>query len=305
MKNFIINILKGLLLGLSIVLPGISGGTLAFILGIYEKLIEEISAFKSSHLKSAVLCLSFKREHIKNSLQNLKETWDWAFLVPLLMGIFLAVFLFISLAGAWIQNHSLIFYSFILGLILASLIPPFQEMHKSFHTFLAFTFSLVLNLALFTLSTETLHLQASPLLFAPIGFLIAITLIIPGLSGSYLLLMLGLYETTILSFKNLDILMISLFLMGILVGFIVTAKFIKKILIRSWDYSLAIILGLILGSIYSIYPLKKEGLNWSQKHPIFFYWMLLGFFSFLCLYVLFIKKEKTRFKGLIKPWDSR
>ena len=130
MKNFILNVLKGVGLGLSMVLPGISGGTLAFIMGIYEKLIEEISAFKISHIKSALLCLSFDRNRIRTYFLTLKETWDWAFLFPLLIGIILSIILFIRFAGDWIQTYSLIFYSFILGLILASLIPCLSKDEK-------------------------------------------------------------------------------------------------------------------------------------------------------------------------------
>ena len=297
MKNFILNVLKGAGLGLSMVLPGISGGTLAFIMGIYEKLIEEISAFKMSHIKSAFLCLSFDKNRIRTYFLTLKETWDWAFLFPLLIGMILSIVLFIRFAGDWIQTYSLIFYSFILGLILASLIPSFQKMRKSLHTFLFFMLSFSLNLAFFTMDTEVLNLQPSPLIFAPIGFLAAMTLIIPGISGSYLLLVLGLYETTLLALKSLDHLIISFFLMGVILGFILTAKAIKKVLTRHWDRSLAIILGLILGSVYSIYPLKNEGFVWSEKHPTFFIWMSLGFLSFLWLHLYLQRNQlgKTKF----------
>ena len=279
------------------VLPGISGGTLAFIMGIYEKLIEEISAFKSSHIKSAFLCLSFNKKRIKTYFLTLKETWDWAFLFPLSFGMGLAIVLFVRFAGGWIQTYSLIFYSFILGLILASLIPPFQQMQKSFQTFLLFMLSFSSNLAVFTLDGSVLHLQASPLLFAPIGFLVAMTLIIPGISGSYLLLVLGLYEKTILALKNLDALIISLFLFGVTLGFVLTAKLIKKILTRWWDRSLAVILGLILASVYSIYPLKHKGFAWSEEHLDFSVWMSLGFLSFLLLHLsLKRREERTRYK---------
>ena len=157
--------------------------------------------------------------------------------------------------------------------------------------------SFSLNLAFFTMDTEVLNLQPNPLIFAPIGFLAAMTLIIPGISGSYLLLVLGLYETTLLALKSLDHLIISFFLMGVILGFILTAKAIKKVLTRHWDRSLAIILGLILGSVYSIYPLKNEGFVWSEKHPTFFIWMSLGFLSFLWLHLYLQRNQlgKTKF----------
>jgi len=292
MKSFILNALKGFVLGLSIVLPGVSGGTLAFVMGIYEKLIDEISSFKSSHIKSAFLCLSLNRDRMRAFFLTFKETWDWAFILPLLIGMGLAVVLFIRFAGDWIQAHSFIFYSLILGLILASVIPPFQQMQKSIQTFLFFMLSFICSLALFTLDSKAVSLQPSPLLFAPIGFLVAMTLIIPGISGSYLLLVLGLYEKTIFALKNLDGFVISCFILGLALGFILTAKVVKKILTRHWDNSLAVILGLILGGAYSIYPLKEEGFVWSGRHSAFLLWMSLGFLSFLLLHLYLRRKQR-------------
>ena len=298
MKSFILNLLKGFLLGLSMVLPGISGGTLAFIMGIYEKLIEEISALKKTHIKEALMCLSFNKEKIRSYLFTLKEIWDWSFLLPLLIGMGLSIVLFILFAGDWIQTYSFIFYSFVLGLILASLISPFQQMQKNLQTFLFFILSLSFNLVLFTTETESFNIQTNiqnnPLLFVPIGFFVSITLIIPGISGAYLLLVLGLYEKTISALKNLDALIITLFLLGVFFGFILTAKLIKKILTRHWDNSLAIILGLILGSVYSIYPLKGEEIVWNKRYSAFLTWASLGFLLFFLFHLYLQRKQSVR-----------
>ena len=296
MKSFLSTLIKGFVLGLSMVVPGLSGGTLAFIMGIYEKLIEEISTFKRSHIKQFFLCFFSNQDRRRKSFLSLKEEWDWAFLFPLSMGMFLALVLFVRFAGDWIDTYSLLFYSFVVGLILASLILPFQKIRKSFQTFLIFMLSFSLNLYFFTRDVETLNLEATAPFFVPIGFLVAITLIIPGASGSYLLLVLGLYEKTLSAVKNWEILTLSLFLLGLALGFVLTAKFIKRVLTRHWDNSLAIILGLILGSVYSIYPLKELGFVWSYQHFTFFLWMSLGFFSILGLHLCLNRQQRRNYK---------
>ena len=143
-------------MGFSMVLPGLSGGTMAFILGIYEKLIQEIACFKNSYIKSFLMCFSFQPVKVKKHFLILKKAWDWAFLIPLLIGALFSLVLFVVFAGDWISAHSLIFYSFIFGLILGSLIPPFQQIKKDFQAFALFFVSFVLNAFLFAYGKEFL-----------------------------------------------------------------------------------------------------------------------------------------------------
>ena len=285
--KFLILTGKGFVLGLSMILPGISGGTMAFVLGIYEKLIQQMAHFKMSYLKNVLLCLSLNRKSMKSNFLILKRAWDWKFLTPLIFGIFLALVLFISLASGWIQENSLIFYSLIFGLILASMISPLQQIKKSFLTLLLFFMSFIFNLFLFIFGKDFFSIsgELTPLLFLPVGFLISTALIVPGISGSYLLLLLGLYEKTLLALKQLDVLIICFFSLGVFLGFILTAKLIQKMLKNYFNQSLAVILGLIFSSLYAIYPLDSVW-SFNREQRIFWLYMLIGFFLFAGIQLL-------------------
>ena len=308
MKNslqFFFTGLKGFALGLSMVLPGISGGTMAFVMGIYEKLIKEISNLKIKHVKTLILCFSFNKNQLKTNLSILKNSWDWSFLIPLMVGALTALVLFISLAGNFINQYSFEFYSIIFGLILASAIPALQQTQKSLSFFLFLFSSLFLNFVLFAFGSEFISAnselvspskEVSTLIFLPVGFLVSMALIVPGISGSYLLLVLGLYEKTLLALKSLDFSIIFIFTIGVILGFLLTAKLIQKMLNKYWNQSLAVIIGLILGSLYSIYPLEKNSFSdlfiFNKSQALFLVYMLAGCSSFLALNFLLSSRQK-------------
>ena len=297
--------LKGFALGLSMVLPGISGGTMAFVMGIYEKLIKEISNFKIKHLKTLALCFSFNKKQIKTNFALLKNSWDWPFLIPLMIGAFTALILFVSLAGSFITQYSFEFYSIIFGLILASTLLTLQSAKKSLSFLLLLFSSFFLNFILFAFGSEFIptgseltsaQKEVSTLIFLPVGFLISMALIVPGISGSYLLLVLGLYEKTLAALKSLDWLVISVFTFGVMLGFLLTAKLIQKMLKKYWNQSLAVIIGLMLGSLYAVYPLEKSSLSdflvFNKNHALFLFYMLAGCVCFLALHFFLSYRHK-------------
>ena len=298
MAQYVLTVLKGFALGLSMVLPGVSGGTMAFIMGIYEKLIKEISSFKVKHLKTLALCLSFNKSQRGANLTVLKNSWDWLFLIPLMIGAFMALVLFVILAGDFINQYSFEFYSIIFGLILASLIPTLQVAQKNLSFFLFLLGSFFLNFVLFAFGSEFIFApkEVSSLIFLPVGFLVSMTLIIPGISGSYLLLVLGLYEKTLFALKSLDFFVISIFTIGVTLGFLLTAKLLQKMLKKYWSQSLSVILGLMLGSLYAIYPLEKNSLSdflvFNKNQALFLIYMLGGFFCFIALHFVFSSRQQ-------------
>ena len=298
MFQFVIRGLKGFVLGLSMVFPGISGGTMAFVMGIYEKLIREISKFQIQHLKKLVLCFSLNKNQIKSNLSFLKNSWDWSFLIPLMVGVLLALIVFIKWADFLIHKYSLEFYSVIFGLILGTVIFTFQRAQKNKVFFLFFLSSFFLNFILFTVGSEffSSSKDSSVFIFLPIGFLVSIALIVPGLSGSYLLLILGLYEQTIGILKNLELFVIFIFIVGMALGFVLTAKLIQKMLEKYFNQSLAIILGLMLGSLYSIYPLETNSLSdifsFNKNQILFLIYMSAGFLCFMAFHTAFFDQKR-------------
>ena len=130
---------KGMFMGLSIALPGISGGTMAFILGIYTKLIDEIAKFQVRDFKSP---------------QTFFKKYDWLFLTPLLIGLICALVLFVFLAPPLITTFRFEFYSLIFGFVLASFYSPLKEVEKTLKTLVLFICFAFLSFGCFYL-TET------------------------------------------------------------------------------------------------------------------------------------------------------
>ena len=298
-SNLAILFLKGCVLGLSMALPGLSGGTMAFIMGIYEKLIGEISKFKFQHIKKLFSFLTFKKQAVKQSLLFFWTSWDWTFLIPLVFGSLFSGILFVFLAPFLIEKYSLQFYSLVCGLVLASLWKPFQEMKKNGKNLSIFFISFLANLMFFifgesfSLSPGSEYLSFP--IFLPVGFLVSLALIVPGLSGSYLLVLFDLYEKTLLALKEGDMPIIICFLLGVLIGIFSTAKLIRKMLKNHFDKSMAVILGLILSSLYAIYPLPKESLedifSFDAQTKVFWLFFASSFILFMVFNLLYEKKK--------------
>ena len=256
-------IFKGIFMGLSIVLPGISGGTMAFILGIYKKLIDEISKFHIGDFKSPKIFF---------------QKYDWIFLIPLLIGLLGSLILFIFLAPPLIKAFHFEFYSLIFGFVLASFYLPIKELEKTLKTLVLFICFTVLSFFCFYF-TETISLSREqvPLLWIiPAGALVSLALVVPGLSGSYLLILLGLYHFILTAFRDLNFPVISVFMAGAFIGLIFMARGMKFFLHRFPSETLSIILGLIAGSLYILWPFSE-----STSGTAFFSSPLIEKFVFL------------------------
>lgn len=289
MLKIISLLLKGFVLGFSMMLPGLSGGTIAFVLGIYEKIISEISKFQLKPLKKSFSLFSLNRKKFKQFLLYLWETWDKAFLIPLMTGVFLSIGLFAVFALPFIEQYSLQFYSIVCGLVLASTLKPLKEIKKTRKTIFLLFLSFIVNTWLFAFG-ESLSLfsgSLAPILFLPVGFLISIALILPGLSGSYLLVILGLYEQSLLSLRQGELSVICFFILGAILGLFSTAKSINYYLKNYFDETLAVLLGLILGSLYAVYPLAKQSLQdilqFDTEKQVFLIYFIISFFVFIGL----------------------
>ena len=302
--------LKGVVLGLSMVLPGISGGTMAFIMGIYEKLILEISKTKVRHLKNLFSLLSFNKKRIKKNLVVFKNLWDFKFLLPLLFGVLLSVVLFVKIFLPYIEKHSLQFYALVFGLVLASMFKPFKMMDKTFKTLSLFLLSFTISFFIFLSSLLSLDLSplnlilqfisqfisGGPWLFVLAGFLVAGALLVPGISGSYLLVIFGLYEKTLQALQKADLVVMGCFFSGAVLGAFLTAKGMQKLIKSYFHETMAVILGLILASLYSVYPLPKKSLTdfltFDSQKQIFLAFCLLSFVIFM-IFSFFYEKLKA------------
>lgn len=237
LKATIQNLLRGFAMGTTDLIPGFSGSTTALLLGIYERLITFISGAGKAIIRR----------------QSFKEL-DWKFAIPLVIGIFIAVFSLASLLRILLKDYPEEMAGVFSGLTifaLYSLLEPFRR-EKSF----LYLISLAIGGLFFWLLGFGLDAVETPnlLIFFLAGVLASIALILPGVSGSFILLILGLYSPVINAVSDFEILDLILLGLGAAVGLVLFSSILNFFLKKYRTYLLAIVSGLLLGSFRVLWP---------------------------------------------------
>ena len=234
--------LRGLLMGTSDIMPGISGGTIALITGIYDRLIGAISNIKFRFIKPLL------KGDIGGFKTKLLEDIDFEFFIPLGLGIAIAMLLMSGVITFLLNDYAAFTYSFFAGLILASIFILYNQLD-------AFNIKAIAITVIFTILSYIFiglnPVQAShtlPVLFIS-GFIGICAMLLPGVSGSSLLLILGQYEYVINAVHNLSIVEIGVFGVGALVGFMGMSRVIKYLLTNHKVATEAALIGIMLGSM--------------------------------------------------------
>ncbi len=253
-KDFMVIGLKGMAMGAADVVPGVSGGTIAFISGIYEELLTSISNVNLSLLKT------LKSNGIKAAWKQV----NGSFLVSLFIGIFISI---VSLAKAikWLlENEAVLLWSFFFGLVLASIIYIGKQITK----WNVFTFMLLVfggGLAYYITTLNPLVTENSSLLFLFLAAALAIcAMILPGISGAFILVLLGAYIPILAAVNNRDFTTIVVVFAGAISGLLTFSRVLKWLFVNYKNYTLAILTGFIIGSLNKIWP-WKETLTWRTN----------------------------------------
>ena len=235
------------------IVPGISGGTIAFITGIYDRLLSALGSLSSLDIKL------IKKGKFKKFLQPL----DLPFLIPLVLGILIAVVGVSKLILSLLQNSPSQVLSFFVGLILASSITLFSHVKKtSSQSYLFVFFGLLLGVLFSVLPIQPTSGDPS-LFFVLVGGFFAITaMILPGVSGSFLLLVLGLYVSTLEALHSFNILYLVVFALGAMLSLLFVTKGIKKLLHTKKNQTMAALTGLVIGAL--LVPLKQITFGQSE-----------------------------------------
>ncbi len=257
-KDYIVISLKGMAMGAADVVPGVSGGTIAFISGIYEELLGSISNVKFSLFKT-----------LKN--EGFKEAWkqlNGNFLLALFIGIFISI---ISLAKAikyLLENQPILLWSFFFGLVLASIIYIAKQITK-WNVISIIALVLGAFLAYYITTLNPLVSEGSSSLYILFAGAIAIcAMILPGISGSFILVLLGAYKPVLDAVNDRDFKTILIFMVGAVVGLLSFSKVLKWLFANYKNYTLAALTGFIIGSLNKIWP-WKETLTWrTNSHGI-------------------------------------
>ena len=257
MRDFFINILKGLGMGAANVIPGVSGGTIALITGIFERLINSIKSFNLTALK-----LFFT-----GKFKDFAKITDFRFLCSIFIGIIIAVISVAKLFEYLFENYPVFIWAFFFGLIIASIFYVGKTIKKwNIWTVLFFILGtgIALSIAFGTPAQEN-HNFFYLVLCGIVG---TCSMILPGLSGSYVLLLMGNYEYIMIEAVNKittspieSIKILFPVVIGAIVGLLAFAHVLSWIFGKYHDQTVAILTGFILGSIPTIWPWKESITN--------------------------------------------
>ena len=251
LSDFIVIFLKGIAMGAADIVPGISGGTIAFITGIYEELLEAISAVNFNTIKL------IKSEGIGTAWKSIHGN----FLLALISGIALSIITLAQLISWLLENQPILLWSFFFGLVLASIIYIGRQISK-WGGITVILFILGGILAFYITTLNPLVSENSSSMFLLLSGAIAIcAMILPGISGSFILVLLGAYKPILDAIHEKDIQLLTIVITGAIFGLMLFSRILNWLFKHYKNYTLAILSGFILGSLNKIWP-WKETLTW-------------------------------------------
>lgn len=256
-KDYALLTLKGIGMGAADVVPGVSGGTIAFIVGIYEELIDSIKSINLTSLK--MLCsLKFSR---------FWKAVNGNFLLAILSGIGLSVFSLAKLITYLLVQEPVLVWSFFFGLVLASIWFVSREVAQwNAKTVIAFAAGAV---AAYAITITTPAETSNGLWFIFLCGAIAIcAMILPGISGSFILVLLGKYFFIMDAVKSLRISVLLVFAGGSVIGISLFSRALSYALHRFHDITIAILSGFMLGSLNKVWPWKETIETYIDRHGV-------------------------------------
>ncbi|APT90877.1 membrane protein [Corynebacterium sphenisci DSM 44792] len=266
------NIARGALIGIAESIPGVSGGTLALITGIYERLISSATAI--TRLPRAIA-----RGEAAAALRRI----DWWLLLPVGLGMVAMVFSVAGTMESFVTDHPTASRALFSGMIAASIAIPLQEIRPGeldrpgLRARAAVVFALF-ALGLFALTSmpkAAAHEPGLVAVFAAAAVAVC-ALVLPGVSGSFFLLVVGLYAPTMGAVADRDLGYLAVFALGALTGIVAFVRFLEWMLARHHGLTLAAMAGLLLGSLRALWPwqavdgaMRAPGADWPAALALF------------------------------------
>lgn len=264
MNQFINNFLKGMGIGSANVIPGVSGGTIALLTGIFERLINCLKSFNITALK-----LLFK-----GKFKELGKHIDFWFLLAVGLGVVVSIFTIAKLFEIWLSGYYSRIYlmCFFLGLVIASIYFVGKTVKKwNWQSVLAFIIGASIAIMVFILNykkeisidnqVQATEMNTNFLYIMLCGAIGICSMILPGLSGSYVLLLMGVYDNIIVAVSNLDWAILLPFAIGAIAGLLAFSHILSWVFKHFPDITIALLTGFILGSLPVIYPWRDTITN--------------------------------------------
>ena len=253
---------RGLAMGAADIVPGVSGGTIALIAGIYERLINALSSVGPN------LWQVFRQE---GGIKGLIAVWrqvDATFLLFLLMGIATSLATLAGVIKQLLDNQPLMIWSFFFGLVIATVFLLLSEI-KRWNIGRALLFLLGVASAVIISSLPLMNTTPSlPYLFVA-GAIAICAMILPGISGSFILLLMGAYDTVLEAVHTLNFAIIFTLVAGMATGLLLFTRMLKWLLSRYYQATLALLIGFIAGSLVKVWPWKTDALGTLNSEAIY------------------------------------
>lgn len=257
LKDYAFLTLKGMAMGAADVVPGVSGGTIAFIVGIYDELINSIKSINGESLK-----LFFTGKWIAFCKQI-----NAAFLFPIILGIGISIFSLAKVITWLLTDHPVLVWAFFFGLVLASTWFVSKDIKEwNWKTILAF---IVGAAVAYYITVATPAETPTNLLFIFLCGAIAIcAMILPGISGSFILVLLGKYFFIMEAVKTFNIKIILVFAAGALIGITTFSRLLSFALKHFRNITLSVLTGFMLGSLNKVWPWKETVQTYVDSHGV-------------------------------------
>lgn len=264
-RNPLGNLLRGALIGVVETVPGVSGGTVALVTGIYDELIEV-----GHRITTAARRLVTGPDRLAGAREQLRGV-NWLLVLPLLVGMATAVLTIAGPVAGLVEDHPETMRALFLGLVAGSVLVPVRLSGGAWRGAELGLFALGAVGGLLLTSLPSTSLEPSPWVVAPAAAIVVCALVLPGVSGSFLLLSVGLYQPTLEAVDQRDLGYIAWFGLWALVGLVVIVKLMRILLTRHHRGTMVVLAGVMIGALRSLWPwqdpsgaLQRPGADWPM-----------------------------------------
>ena len=245
-KDYLVISMKGIAMGAADVVPGVSGGTIAFISGIYEELIDSINQVNLGALKILK----------KEGFGAMWVSVNGNFLLALLLGIGISVLSLARLIRHFLETQPILIWSFFFGLVLASIIYVAMKIQRwNLGKMLLLILGALIGFGITTLTPQTAEVTYLYVFLS--GALAICAMILPGISGGYILLLLGMYKPVLDALHDKNIGLLVMLMAGAVIGLLSFSRLLKWLFDHYESLTLALLTGFIIGSLNKIWPWKE------------------------------------------------
>ncbi|GGA58387.1 DUF368 domain-containing protein [Pseudoclavibacter endophyticus] len=275
--RILLDLVRGALIGVVEIIPGVSGGTVALIVGIYERLIESLSEFLRGIARFVVDVL--RGRGLAAAGAHFGRV-DWRLVIPVVIGMGIALLTAARVVAPLVDEHPVEARALFAGLIIVALFVPARMVGWPWraHEWALAVVAAVAGFVISGLPPASSDAPALPLV-AVAGAFAVCALVLPGLSGSFVLLVIGVYEPTLAALNDRDYGYLAVFMLGMVIGLAVFVQVLRWLLRRHHRITLAIMTGLMAGSLRALWPWQggdRELLAPSGEVLPVALWFLLG-----------------------------